>query len=121
MRNREGGFSLLEVLLAVLLLGIGFAVLLQVVSAGLFAGSVNENEITAAYLAQEKIEEIRNADLYTVTPEPKSAVSGFPAFTRQLAVSTPRSGLLQITVTVYWYARSAETSLSMVTYVCETL
>ena len=116
-RNREGGFSLLEVLLAILLLGTGLAVLLQVISTGLFAGSVNENEIIATSLVQEKIEELRNASFASIISEAKAAVSGFSSFSRKVDVTTPQTNLDQITVTVYWYAGQTETSLSMVTYV----
>ena len=116
-RYNTGGFTLLEVLLSILLLGAGFAILLQIISTGLFAGSQNEDEIVATYLAQEKIEELRNTDFSAIASEAKVAVSGFPAFSRQVAVATPQTDLDQLTVTVYWYAGNTETSISTVTYV----
>jgi len=111
------GFTLLEVLIAILLFSVGFISILQVMSAGLFAGGQNEDEIIAFYLAQEKIEEINNASFAGIAAEAKAAVTGFPAFSRQVAVSVPETNLDQITVTVYWYARNTETSFTMVTYV----
>jgi len=116
MTGRKG-FTLLEVLLAVLLFSVGFVALLQIISVGLFAGGQNEDEITALYLAQEKIEELNNASFAGTSSESKAPVSGFPAFSRQVTVSTPQSNLDQITVTVYWYAKNTETSFIMVTYV----
>lgn len=120
MRNAEGGFSLLEVLLAILLLGTGLAVLLQIVSTGLLAGAVNENEIVATYLCQEKIEEERNALFSSISDETKAAVAGFPAFQRKVITAAPQVNLKQVTVTVYWYAQNTETNFTMVTYVSNT-
>lgn len=117
VRGTKKGFSLLEVLLAIFLLGAGFTSLLQVLNAGLFTSGQNEDEIVAAYLAQEKTEEIQNATFTSITSEAKAAVSGFPAFSRQVAVSTPQTDLNQVTVTVYWHAGNAETNLSITTYV----
>lgn len=117
MRNREGGFTLLEVLLTILLLGTGFAAILQVMSAGLLAGGANENEIIAANLVQEKIEELRNTQYSSIAEEtPPVIVTGFPAFTREVLVTTPQTDLKQITVKVYWFVKSVQTNLTMVTY-----
>lgn len=113
------GFSLLEVMLAIILFGTGLAMLLQVVSTGLFVGGQNEDTIIAANLVQEKIEELRNAAYPTIASEVKAAVSGFSAFERQVDVTIPQTGLKQISVTVYWFAKAAETSTNMVTYVSD--
>lgn len=107
-------------MLAIVLLGTGFFVLLQVMSTGLFAGSVNENEIIAANLIQEKIEELRNTTYAGISSEvPPAAVDGFPVFTRGVVVTSPETGLKQASVTVYWYARNDQMSMNMVTYVSD--
>jgi type IV pilus assembly protein PilV len=119
-RTTRKGFSLLEVLLALVLFGTGFAVLLQIISTGLFAGSVNENEVVAANLAQERIEELRNTDYASIADElSASAVTGFTGFTRQARVTVPQTGLKQVTVYVYWYVRNTQTSMNMVTYISD--
>lgn len=107
-------------MLTILLFGTGLAMLLQVVGTGLFVGGQNEDTIIAANLVQEKIEELRNAAYSTIASEVKAAVSGFSAFERQVDVTTlPVTGLKQISVTVYWFAKAAETSTNMVTYVSD--
>lgn len=119
IRSRKGGFSLLEVMLAILLFGTGLVFLLQIVNTGLFVGGQNEDTVIAANLAQEKIEESRNAAYAAIVSEAKTAVIGFPAFQRQVDMTTLQTGLKQISVTVYWYAKSAEMSTNMVTYVSD--
>jgi Tfp pilus assembly protein PilV len=120
MNYREGGFSLLEVLLAVLLLGTGLVFLIQTLNTGLVAGSYNESEIIAANLAQEMTEQLRNTTFASIASQtPASAVSGFPGFTREVLVTTPVTSLKQITVKVYWYARQTQTNLTMVSYVSD--
>lgn len=118
--GRKGGFSLLEVMLAILLLGTGLAFLLQVISMGLFAGGENEDEIIAINLAQEKTEELRNALYSGISQDsPPVTVSGFTAFTREILVTTPQTGLKQVSVNIYWNAGHGQTSLAMVTYVSD--
>lgn len=118
-RATNKGFSLLEVMLAVLLFGTGLVFLLQVVSTGLFVGGQNENTVIAANLAQEKIEELRNASYASIADEVKAVVTGFSAFQRSVVVTTPQTSLKQISVTVYWFAKADEMNTNMVTYVSD--
>ncbi|MFH0763589.1 MAG: prepilin-type N-terminal cleavage/methylation domain-containing protein [Candidatus Omnitrophota bacterium] len=115
------GFTLLEVLLAIMLFSAGVVTLLQVVNTALFAGGLNENEIIAANLLQEKIEELRNEDFAGINSEdPPVAVDGFPGFTRGVTATTPRTGLREVSVTVYWHARNDRMSVNAATYVSDT-
>ena len=106
-------------MLAILLFGTGLVFLLQIVNTGLFVGGQNEDTVIAANLAQEKIEESRNAAYAVIVSEAKAVVTGFPVFQRQVDVTTPQAGLKQISVTVYWFAKNTETSTNMVTYVSD--
>lgn len=111
------GFTLLEVLLAVLLFVSAFTVLAQAISAGLSSGGDNENSLIAANLAAEKMEILKNTAYASVANEARGAVSSFSAFERQVAVTTPLANLKQVTVTVYWTHKASEISYSLVTYV----
>ena len=110
------GFTLLEVLLAILLFVSAFAVLAEAISAGLSAGGDNENSLIAANLASEKMEILKNTSYASIANETKAVVSGFASFQREVVVTTPVSNLKQTTVTVYWNHKSAEISYSLVTY-----
>lgn len=123
--NTKRGFTLLETLLAILLFGAGMAFLLQVVNTGLFVGGQNEDTVIAANLAQEKIEELRNAAYASLSSEtPAAAVPGpgFTGFTREALVEdlTPaQTGLKKVTVNVNWPAKSDVMTTTMVTYVSD--
>jgi prepilin-type N-terminal cleavage/methylation domain-containing protein len=123
VRSAKKGFSLLEVMLAILLLSTGLVALIQVVNTGLFIGGQNEYTVIAANLAQEKIEELRNTTYTELASEtPAVAVTDFPEFTREVLVgdSTPaQTGLKEISVNVNWYAKSSLMTTSMVTYVSD--
>ena len=122
-RTTKKGFSLLEVMLAILLFGIGLVFLLQIVNTGLFVSGQNEDTVIAANLAQEKMEELRNAAYAALVSEtPAAAVSGFTGFTREVLVGdlTPaQTGLKQITVNVNWSAKNQTMTTTMVTYVSD--
>ncbi len=53
----EAGFSLLETLVAVMVLGISLVVILQLFSGALRAGSLSTNYTRALFIAQNKMEE----------------------------------------------------------------
>ena len=97
----------------------GFLSLSWAMSVGLFAGGDNENTLIAINLAQEKMEEIRNKSYANALNEAKAAVSGFSSFQREVAVSTVQGGLKEVDVNVYWYVKSAEASVGLVSYVSD--
>ena len=117
--SRNKGFTLLEVMMAVVLMVSGFLSLSWAMSVGLFAGGDNENTLIAINLAQEKMEEIRNKSYANALNEAKAAVSGFSSFQREVAVSTVQGGLKEVDVNVYWYVKSAEASVGLVSYVSD--
>jgi len=110
------GFTLLEVLLALILFATSFSVLAQSVSVGLSAGGDNENSLIAANLAAEKMEILKRTSYASIANETKAAVPDFSSFQREVAVTTPVADLKQTTVTVYWNHKSAEINYSLVTY-----
>lgn len=55
------GFTLLETIVAIFVMTIAFTSLLSLMSNSLFSARYAKNEITAAYLAQEAIDYVRNS------------------------------------------------------------
>ena len=113
-------FTLLEVLLAIVLLTLGLVSILYSLNVGLFAGGVNEQELVAVNLLREKVEEIRNTSYPSIAPEAKAAVAGLSGFSREVTVATSQTDLKQIQVKVYWFSKGSETNLSLTTYVSNT-
>jgi len=118
----EKGFTLLEVLVAIVLLVVGVAVLVGLFSNALIGSSDAENTTIAMNLIQGRMEEIRNLGFSNIIPEPKVDVSGFPGFQRKVTIDDPEgdptvNDLKQVTVTVYWTFKGNEVNISAVTYV----
>lgn len=110
------GFTLIELLIVIAMFCVGTVVLLDMFSIGLFAGGENANTIIATALAKDKMESIRNTAYAAITDEAKAPVGGYASFQREVLVTTPQTGLKEVTVNVYWPERSGETMISLVTY-----
>lgn len=117
---RKNGFTLLEVLLATLLVVGGFIFLLQAMAVGLFAGGDNEGQLIALNLSQEKLEELRNKSYASVINETEAAVTGFPSFEREVIVTVPQIGLKEVNVSTSWRTKASTLSVNLVTYLSNT-
>lgn len=112
------GFTLLEVLIAIVIFTVGIVTIVGLFSTGLVGSTDAENTTIAMNLAQRRMEEIRNLDFDTgIVNENKAEVSGFSGFQRKVAVTEPQTDLKQVTVTVYWTSKGGEPNVSLVTYV----
>ena len=113
----QKGFTLLEVLIAVVLFTTGVVAVTGLFGAGLVNSSDAENTAVAMNLAQKRIEEIRNISYESIVNEAKADVSGFSGFQREVAVTEPLTDLKKVTVSVYWTFKSNEVSVPLVTYI----
>ena len=107
LRDNNSGFTLMEVLAAMVILSVGLLGM-----AALVIGIINSNKLsnrisTATVLAQDKMEKITGvgyagADAEAGT-EPYGGVD-FPLYKRitDVAPGNPAAGMKKITVTVYW-------------------
>jgi type IV pilus assembly protein PilV len=120
-RIRKRGFSLLEMLMAIVLLAVGLLAVMQAFSGGLFAGVNTENNMTALYLAQEKLEELKGSGFSAVTDETRvsnevSLGTLGAVFDREVIVTDVAPDLKQVEVFVYWTPRGQEVNLRLITY-----
>jgi type II secretion system protein I len=115
---KSKGFTLLEVLLVLIILTAVLVPLLQVLSSGLLASDEVKNTNTAAILAQKKLEELRDTSFTSISSEAKTTIASYPAYSRQVIVSTPQTDLKDIQVIVFWRpGTGVETSVSIETLI----
>lgn len=121
LRSRKG-FTLVEVMIAILLLVGGIAASTFMVGRAMFATTDTEDFQQGLGLAQEKMESIRGTAFASIASEAKAAVSGWTGFSREVAVSEPagtNSDFKQVVVTVYWNTVDGELSTSLTTTVAD--
>jgi len=99
---RSKAFTFLEVMLVLIILVAVFFPLLQMFSSGLLASSEVKDTNTAVILAQKKMEEIRNSAFSSISSEPTTVISSYPAYSRQVIVSRPETTLKDVQVIIYW-------------------
>ncbi|MDP3058218.1 MAG: type II secretion system protein [bacterium] len=108
------GFTLIEVLITIALLGIILAPLLGLFMVGLSNSNNNQNMSEASYIAQSKLEEVVAADATARLGMSTGVLSYNSIFTFQRQVVNHPSGLLQVTVTVFWTDKAVARQYRMV-------
>ena len=110
------GFTLLEMLITIVLLTVGISSILHIASIAMFADTNIENTIIARYLAQEKMEEIKDAASYSAIDSfasTRTTLTGdFADFDRAVTVAGDPK---QVDVTVYWTVKGQDQTVNLVT------
>ena len=109
------GFTLVEAMIAAVILTVGVIAILWALSAGIFAVADVENVRSALNFAQAKMEEVKGSTYVNILNQTKAAVPGFSAFQQQVAVTTVQTDLKQVVVTVYWTVKGSETNIALTT------
>jgi type IV pilus assembly protein PilV len=111
MKTESKGFTLLEVLIAIVILSIGLLGMASL-TVGIINGNRFSNDMTAATtLVQEKMEDIRRVGYTSVVSETKTVLpSPNDEYKREVTVTanTPATGMKTVTVKVYWGGASLE-------------
>ena len=109
LRSNIVGFTLLEVLIAIVIMSIGFLGLSAMTITMTKTLSFSKRLTTATALAQEKLEAIKQAPYASITignyaPEGYNTITGHPQFKRDVTVitDTPFIDTKTVVVTTSW-------------------
>ncbi len=111
------GFTILEVLIAALLVGVGMFAIMEAFNRGYFGIGTVEDYNLALSLTEERLEQVKDASFASVSSSARAAVSGFSDFDQQVVVTSPHADLKQVAVTTYWQVPGGEKNTSLTTYV----
>lgn len=111
----EKGFTLLEILLAVILLVGGVFALSQAMSRGMLASTDVENTALALNIAQAKMEEIKGTVFANITGSGPLPDPNFPNF--NVTVTVTGTDPKQVGATVVWNAPGGSTYVALTTLV----
>ncbi len=102
-RNRENGFSAIEVLIAMSILAVALLAIASMFPTAYTNVDRSGEETMAATLAQQRIEWLRNQSYASLVngTTPETNIPGYALYTRTtvVQVDTPLTGLKQVTVT----------------------
>jgi prepilin-type N-terminal cleavage/methylation domain-containing protein len=112
------GFTLIEVLIAIILAASGFMVLMQMMAIAIFADSNLEYSLTALNLANERLDDLKDSDYSLVTSVTESSIPGFSwVDDRTVTVSEISTDLKDVQVDVRWTQKGGQQSVNLRTYI----
>jgi len=101
------GFTLVEVLVAALIIGVALIPVLSLFHAAAGHIAVAERETRAAFLAQARLEEVKDLDYSALESVPRAACPEDPAYDYTIAVES-LGRAKKIAVTVYYPGAGGE-------------
>jgi len=119
-RLTSKGFTVLEAMIALVILSIALLALLRVMPVGIKGSKLAEETTIATILAQKKIEEARAA---TWPPSSVTKINlgseGYSNFDyiRDVTSVSPTTYLREVTVSIYWPAGTEQRVVGVTTYV----
>ena len=113
MKYGRDGFSLLEVLLALVIFTVGVIPLMNALNSGIFSATDVENTTLASNIAQANMETMRSKTFSSVANVPPTPDPSFPNFIVTTTVSgSDPTHQLQIDVTVKWNNNNTKIQLT---------
>lgn len=109
--ENPGGFTLIEILVAIIVLSIGLLGMATLTGTIIHGNKLSNDLTTATTLAQDKIEELRSGGYDglpssdNTDPEDYGDITGYPEYKRKTKteVDEPATNMKTVTVTVFWY------------------
>ncbi len=117
MRARARGFTLMEVMVALVLLVGGVLAVSGVFNGGLLASGDREDVQRALAIAQARLEQVMNTDPDSLAGSGPAADSVFTAYT--VTTTVTGSNPKQAAVTVAWTPQGGQTSITLTTLVAD--
>lgn len=96
------GFTLLEVICAIFLLGLALVAVQWMVETGFKSGEVNEQRLIAYNLLERKMESLQVVSFPSLSNEVRAQISDFPDYDIEVGIADVNSNLKNIQVTIYW-------------------
>ena len=118
--NRPRGFTLIEVLATLLLLGIVLPVAMRGVSMSLAAASRARNLAEAASLADTKLNELVATQMWSTSGDSGDFGEQYPGYTWTSQANSFDYGMTQIDLRVSWIERGQEAFLDVSTLVYQS-
>lgn len=119
--TKKEAFTLIELLLAIILIVSGLMALMQMMSIGIFADSNLEYRLIALNLANEKLEELKDASYSYVTSGTENSITDFPFIDSRITTvnfvdvnlnsTTTDTGLKDVKVEVQWTQKDGQESV----------
>lgn len=119
--SKKAGFSLLEVMVAIVIMSFGILAILQLFPLGLKAGRISQDVTIATFLAQQRMEELKNTRYIDI--EDKSGVFAAPyvefnwnQIVSEETVNGETDMLKKVTVRVSWNRYGKTRNVTLVTF-----
>src|SRR5262249_12096590 len=108
MLRARSGFTLVEVLAALVLMGIVLPVVMSAISASLSAAGTAKRSVEAASLAENKMGEIIALATYNTGTASGDFGAGWPEYRWASEMTDVDTDVMQITIRVSWPSRGSE-------------
>ncbi len=119
---RRAGFTLLEAMMAVLVLGTALVGLVKMLTLGRLGAEADARRAVAHNILRREAELVQAQGYGSVAAQAAAAVAGESDYTRSVAVASEGVGLKRVTVTVSWQSPTGkELSESLVFLVADTM
>lgn len=115
-KRAAGGFSLIEVMVAMTFLGIGLLAVAQMVPSGMAGVTQARVRTNAVQAAQQRIDAFRAADFADVTAGAFSDSTGDYVLNWTITVDDPIPGMKRIDMTASWENVTGTKTVDMSTY-----